>query len=359
MSFFILSIYAYASTESCKELIHFGKLYRENPARVLANKIKLNNLKINNDRITYVVDELARMNAPISAPTWDFPPYLIGSTDLEDVFAFFLVVNSINYKYFVTGSTEEFRDGDLREALLMATRVADHWEELKKDNFKILREVDEDYLNNFLFKAQVPMPMLRSRVVALREVGLFLSQFHRPEKKVWENTLRELSPAALAYAIPFALPSWKDPFLKRAQLTMFMVIGRARALGLDLFDQTAFSELTVASDYMLPRLDLALGLVEVLPGSPLLEMIEKKEAIQSGSELETEIRAATVIVGDLMLEEMNKKKVWGEVDVTALDAMKWLLATGFHFDQSFLKNVQEKLFVQPMLPFHHTETTDY
>jgi hypothetical protein len=86
-------------------------------------------------------------------------------------------------------------------------------------------------------------------------------------------------------------------FLKRAQLCAAMVQGCcAGEGGAPVFHD--MHELTVFSDYRLPQLLRALGILVLAP--ELARAVDAKELLREGSEEEVEVRAATIHAAELL-----------------------------------------------------------
>ena len=175
---------------------------------------------VNKDRAYKVAEALKDFK--LELPRWDFSGLYPQVDDFEEMCQFYLVFNSINYCYF-DDDGEKFTDGNLRGSTLASKRLTDLWEELQNPLF--LSYIDENFLLGELFAAEVPISLVRERVSALREVGNFLNSnsdftFEKLFKKYKKNAY------LVSQALPTLLPTWSDPFYKRAQLFVGMVYGR-------------------------------------------------------------------------------------------------------------------------------------
>lgn len=131
--------------------------------------------------------------------------------------------------------------------------------------------------------------------------------------------------ARIATRFPVA---YSDPYLKRAQLAVMWFAGYLAELGAPVE-----LDLTVASDYQLPRVMRALGVLRYSP--PLADLVDRKRLIGSGSVEERAIRAATILGAQSMAEHLG-------VSEPAIDNYLW----------QYRKSCGET-------PHHLTVTADY
>lgn len=112
--------------------------------------------------------------------------------------------------------------------------------------------------------------------------------------------------ARIATRFPVA---YSDPYLKRAQLAVMWFAGYMAEIGapVDL-------DLTVASDYQLPRVMRALGVLRYSPS--LAGLVDRKMLICRGSAEERAIRAATILGAQAMAEHLG-------VSEPAIDNYLW------------------------------------
>jgi len=300
---------------------------------------------VNKSRVAEVAHLLR--NAEISIPTWDFAPLYPQSDDFEEMCLFYLVLNAINYCYFDERG-ETFRDGKLRSSTLASVRLTEAWSELKNPQF--LSNVDENYLLCELFRAEVPISLVKERTRALREIGEFLTThvdftFEKLFKKYKEDAY------FVSQILPTYLPTWRDPFFKRSQLFVGMVYGKFQDRKDLPIEKESVKELTVFADYRIPQTLIQMGIIQI--ELPLLRAIYKEEFIPSGSRRELEIRAATILGSDALTEALNKDRQPNEA-LNALHADFLLWGTARHKD-----DVPEGIFVGKDLSHHYTLTTDY
>lgn len=112
--------------------------------------------------------------------------------------------------------------------------------------------------------------------------------------------------ARLAKRFPAA---YRDPYLKRAQLAVMWFAGYLAEVG-----QPVEVDLTVAADYQLPRVMRALGVLRYAPD--LAERVDGKLLIGRGGAEERALRAATILGGEAMAEQLG-------VSAPAIDNYLW------------------------------------
>jgi hypothetical protein len=260
---------------------------------------------------------------------------------------FYLTFNAINYCYF-DQNQERFRDGKLRGSTLACTRLTEAWNEIKDPAF--LANVDENYLLTELFRAECPISLVKERTGALREVGRFLNTtpdftFEKLFKKFKENAYY------VSQAIPTYLPTWRDPFFKRAQLFVGMAYGRFQDLEDLPITEDGLLDLTVFADYRVPETLIRMGII--VPSATLRSKLYKQEFFQSGSREELEIRAATIVGADFLAEALNRhKQLERPVNSLHIDFLLW--SAGRKADKA-----PEGVFVGKHVKHHFTLTTDY
>ncbi len=307
--------------------------------RELANHI------MNNPQFVTVLPERARIVAKqmrdfeFVLPTWDFPPFYPQNKSFEDMCLYYLLFSSINYCYF-DEYDNRFQDGVHRSSTLAGLRITENFEELK--DYEFLCNVDSNYLLGDLFRADSPISLAKQRAAAFSEIGNFLRV--SPDF-TFEKMFRSLHNNAyfVAQTIPTMLPSWSDPFFKRAQLFVGMVQGK-----FDCFSR-GLEDLTVFADYRIPQTLHSMGVIRYSP--ELLRIISSSELIPSGSKPELEIRAATVVATDLLTSEFNTYHR-GSLNVLHVDYLLW---TAMRKRNSLPSGVMSLTDI----PHHRTMTTDY
>lgn len=274
------------------------------------------------------------------------------SDDFEEMCQFYLTFNAINYCYFDEDG-KRFQNGKLSGSTLAATRLTEHWEDIKRPEF--LSNVDENYLLGELFRAEGPISMVKQRTKALREVGQFLnanSSATGMNTRLFEQLFRKYKSNAyfVSQALPTHLPSWRDPFFKRAQLFVGMVYGRFQDWKDLPIHADSLADLTVFADYRVPETLIRMGIIR--PSASLMTRIHRRELIASGSRKELEIRAATIMGADGLTEALNEISPDKNYHSLHTDFLLW--SAGRKIEEA-----PKGLFVQNHITHHYTMTTDY
>lgn len=317
-----------------------------NPARLLSQSLlkSFRHLKINSKRISRVVQLLEAQDFKLDIPKWDYSPY---SEIPDDEFAsFLLILNSINFSFFDPDNLKPFQDGEVKGSSLATQRLVGHWKKLR--DFDFLRQIDVRFVENILFSAGTPISMLDTRTRILREVGHFLYGLEKEGTplSVWIEGSSENGPIDLVTRIPLVLPSWNDPFLKRAQLFVGMLYGRLREAEWVDFDRV--DQLTIFADYRVPQTLIAMGIIE--PSRSVERTLKKRKLIPPGSRMEMELRAASIVASERLLRAMQRNGHWGNVTPLEIDYLLWSLGRG---------KDMEGIFSRPMPNHHYTVTTHY
>jgi len=172
--------------------------------------------------------------------------------------------------------------------------------------------LDADYLKNlrlpdakYIFRSanEQPIPLLKERVRILNEIGTVLA------KKYQGNIyhfLTETGPDAekIATQIVAIFPSFEDHTFWRGKRVNFYKRAQIFAYDLSLLPElkiTNLKSLTLFADYKLPQILRALGVLEYDPG--LAEKLDEYQILESGSQEEVEIRAATIWSGELLAHQ--------------------------------------------------------
>ena len=272
-------------------------------------------------------------------PTWDFPPFYPQDQSFEDMCLYYLVFNSINYCYF-DEYDRRFEDGKNRSSTLAGLRITENWEQMKDPQF--LAQVDETYLLGELFKAENPISLVKERAAAFREIGTFLLAnpdftFEKFFTKYQNNAY------FVSQVLPTYLPTWRDPFFKRAQLFVGMVQGK-----FEHFDK-GLEDITVFADYRVPQTLHSMGVIRY--GASLLSTIGSNELIPYGTRRELEIRAATIVGTDMLTAHLNEYH-GGELNVLHTDYLLWSAMRKRDSLPEGIMNLVD-------MPHHRTMTTDY
>jgi len=300
---------------------------------------------IDQDRADKVACILRSGAFDLEIPKWDFAPFYPQSEDFEEMCLFYLILNSINYCYFDQDG-KRFQDGKVHGSSLVSIRLTENWKELQDPTF--LSRVDENYLLSELFRAECPISLVKERTTALREVGEFLTRnpdftFRKLFQKHKENAYY------VSQALPTHLPTWRDPFFKRAQLFVGMVYGRFQDEPDLPIDIESLEDLTVFADYRVPETLIRMGVI--VPSAPLMTKIHRREFLGSGSRKELELRAATIVGADAIMNILN---TLGDTHVNSLHVDYLLWSAGRK-----IKDAPANLFVQNHIMHHQTLTTDY
>ena len=288
-------------------------------------------------------------NFDLVLPKWNFPGFYPQSDDFEEMCKFYLLFNSINYCYYDQDGNK-FQDGDKSGSTLACSRLTEFWDELQKPEFLI--NVDENFLLNELFRAERPISLVKERVVALREVARFYNQNLETSEVMRKFFLRFRKDAyVISQAIPIFFPTWSDPFYKRAQLFVGMIYGRFQDLEDLPIKKETLQDLTVPADYVLPKNLIGMGIIK--PYLELSNRIYGRVFIPSGSQAELEIRAATIVSADLLLEELKKIKNDTSLHVFHVDYLLWMAS------RPNFEGLPKEVFRNLMPTNHLTYTTDY
>jgi hypothetical protein len=304
---------------------------------------------INEARAAEVAYILTKADFKLEIPTWDFAPLYPQYLEFEEMCQFYLTFNAINYCYFDQDG-KKFQDGDLSGSTLAAMRLTEHWEEIRDPLF--LSRVDENYLLSELFRAENPISLVKERTEALREVGQLLNAHSSATglaTTFFRNLFKKYKSNAyyVSQALPDHLPSWRDPFFKRAQLFVGMVYGRFQHEEVRPFDE-GLEDLTVFADYRVPETLIRMGVV--VPKPPLLTKLHRREFLGTGSHKELELRAASIVGADAIMRALDAGT--GRVNSLHMDYLLW--SAGRRVGES-----PEGLFVQNHIVHHLTMTTDY
>ncbi len=280
--------------------------------------------------------------ADLRLPDWSGPAMLEGEP--EEVTAWLLAYNAINYSYFpepgqprwwtvVAGAPAGVDD----EALgIMAAFAQALRGGVPLGDGSFLAGLSAASLEALLPPAPGagPLPLLSERLAGLHELGGALQRMGGPA-----GFLQRADGSAVAFvqALAEACPTWDDAregaggrlhFLKRAQLCAAMLHGR-----LGLFSDA--ERLTAFADYRLPQILRFLGVLRLAPA--LVARIDAGGPIPVGSPEEVALRAGTVHAADRLCA------AW-ETDALRVDYWLWRAAVDHDAE---------------IPPFHRTRTTDY
>ncbi|MCP4249527.1 MAG: hypothetical protein GY778_20995 [bacterium] len=176
-----------------------------------------------------------------------------------------------------------------------------------------------------LFRGTGTIPLPEDRCRVLNETGRQLVQhfdgrFSLAVQKVGGDA-REL-----AYLLADRFPSFRDVATYRGQTVT--LLKRAQICASDLHHLltrnghgglSRLGRLTVFADYRLPQYLRHIGVMTVTP--VLAEAIQRQQEIPAGSAAEVELRAATVVAGELLREALTRAK--HRIEAWRLDYVLW------------------------------------
>ncbi|MEI7974067.1 MAG: queuosine salvage family protein [Bdellovibrio sp.] len=323
-----------------------------NPAYLLAERVstKFQYVLIDRRRVREVVQILRNQKFPLQIPGWDHPPYL-QTESAEEMARYLLLFNSINYSFIDRSSGEHWGLGKVKGSALAAKSLVDNWFELS--SLRRLPHLPDSYVQNTLLKGDIAIPLVQQRTDALREVGHFLHRNAHAGVLGWMKSLGTNDAAEIAAKIPTTLATWQDPFLKRAQLFVGMLAGWYQGREDSPFAADSVDHLTIFADYRVPQTFRAMGILRVRK--------EAKANLQSGiwlepgSTLEIELRAASILIGQMLVEEMNRvhDSPWGHVTPLHVDYMAWSIGRSLGKGEK----IPDIIFYPARE--HHTVTTQY
>ena len=338
-----VSLQSHASTlSSCESpLVH---------ARAIATP-GLRWVQIDNDKIVSVARQIAGSDYRIQTATWDMPPYPDASFTFNQMFEYFLVLNSINYMYMDPATGQTFGEGNSRGAARLAELLTQNWAKLNVPG--ALAEITTEQAET-LFRSEAPLPDMPSRARALRAVGTFLDQHRHADWSKWlESFPRALD---LADFVTRNIAGYEDPFVKRAQLFTGMLVGRFYARQELPNNMRRLEGMTVYADYILPMVLERLGILNYHP--QLKAQINQTIPIVANSRQEVEIRATTLLASERLRRALNKTPKYRKnlVSILALDAALWLQGGEIEFPGS---KMSSEIFVREPSPHHITMTSNY
>lgn len=281
--------------------------------------------------------ELASWDAPVYPTTEEHP--------VEDVIDFIMVGNSVNYAFndLETGEkyTTEYLGTEWRGSFGM-------WAALRRAydsgtpilNHEYLQDISrEDVETIFEPAGDTELPAMSTRVEQLRAVGELMWSFGGTFAGAFNGTftdgdsdsvtlygdsglVSELA-SSEAYRDDTTYNDQSVRFDKRAQLTVSMLYGKLRETpyAFTIDDMDSF---TVFADYGIPAALDTHGVLEY--DAELASKVEAGEVIEAGSPMEVEIRAGTVVAGDLLQEELETEH-GVDVTVPVLDFALWQMRT--------------------------------
>eukprot|EP00127_Corallochytrium_limacisporum_P007377 Clim_evm14s249 gene=Clim_evmTU14s249 len=205
-------------------------------------------------------------------------------------------------------------------------------------------------------KQRCPIPVLRERVLVLNEAGTWLAR--SSANGLFADVIVEggESAARLVDRVAQEMISFRDvhtyqrriiPILKRAQILASDIWSCFGGEGLGSFID--MDTLTMFADYRVPQCLAALGVIEY--GEELLDRLKRRSPLPSGSELEMEIRCASIFAVECVRRrclEMVREKGQGPAHVNAI-------TIDFHL-WDYAKSHQQAI---SSVPIHRTRSIYY
>jgi Potential Queuosine, Q, salvage protein family len=249
------------------------------------------------ERSAAVAERIA--NSELSSPPWRSPPHWWSDTDPDATAHYVVLLDALNFSFWGTPRWRVAWGGELVDgywALAAALRLAIERGQPLADPAYLARRARASELLRGV--DDVPIPLLRARQAALREVGQGLLL------RCDGRFLRCLEDAggsgpALARLVAERFPSFRDvaeyerrpvPFYKRAQLLAADLSGAFDGRG--PWAPTDLDQLTMFADYKVPQVLQALGALAY--SDELVAALRAHEVFPYGDRREVEIRAASV-----------------------------------------------------------------
>ena len=191
----------------------------------------------------------------------------------------------------------------------------------------------QDWQKFFQGENSVEIPLFSKRVANLREAAKVLqAKYDGHFKNVILVSKRNA--VKLVKLISRDFPSFRDPFLKRAQIIVYdiylMFEGKNRG------NLKNIDKLTAFADYKLPQILRELGVLEY--SQNLANKVDSQQEIPSGTAQEEEIRAATIIAVELFKQHLPN------IISPQIDNVLWSLSQNNRFTPR---------------PYHRTRTIFY
>ncbi|MBP2245826.1 queuosine salvage family protein [Paenibacillus xylanexedens] len=272
------------------------------------------NIEIFSESIKKLADQLSRCN--LSFHRWN-DRHLLDSNDVEEIAQFFFIGNSINYKFWYNSSQQKYKYKNYTGSAAM-------WASMK-DKKKLINLESIASGNNIEMILDPLLPMRTERTKSLLEAGeVLLDSFSGSVLKLCDQA--EWHAPTIVEIITEHFPMWKDQqrkikFNKRAQLFVAMLHGK---LGAESKIRD-IDKLSCLADYQLPRVLRHFGVLNY--SNKLTQTIDNEILICRDSDLEIEIRLATIEAMDLICDELKIKHNL-RVSPIQLDYILWAQAKG-------------------------------
>lgn len=176
-----------------------------------------------------------------------------------------------------------------------------------------------------LFRGRGRIPLLERRREVLNETGRCLGEsFDGQFVNAAEQAGRRAR--ALAYLLADVFPSFRDAPIYRGRT--IALLKRAQICAADLHQcwvrqghegLAGLDELTVFADYRLPQCLRHVGVIRLDP--ELAAKIDAQQEIEAGSDQEVELRAGTIMAGELLRQALQDQG--GKVSAWQLDFVLW------------------------------------
>lgn len=328
----------------------------ENPVRTAAASVVgdgLQHVTIDDAAVNRTAAAMAEVD--LTLPDWRHDALPDEETvGPETVLDYLLVGNTLNFQFHRRGDSgvyaRRYKGETVRGAFAMwasLTQALESGHPVTDGAF--LADLDRGTVAQ-MFAGDPPIPYLADRHRVLSHVGENLldvadGRFHRAIPA--EDPIRPFDDGEglvewLAATFPAGygdvrtLDGRRVPFLKKAQLAVALLAGRFADS--DHYDVTGLDDLTVFADYVVPAILREYGVLEY--DAMLAPRVDEYEPIPENSRMEVEIRAATVVAGDRILETLARD--YG------------LQTTAVHLDYALWETGRDQ-----GLALHKTATTAY
>lgn len=284
---------------------------------------------VNIDRSRVIETALELRNEEFSLPAWRIPVFLDEHNEevsFEEVINYVYIGNAINFQFRDYQTGDKFRveyGGDTWSGsfAMWACLKRAYENEIPITRGRYLQSLSRSELCQIFKTNSGPtIPLLGERHRILNEVGDNLVEHFDGSFSTFirdsENCLYNGRNGILENLVE-AFPSFRDTaeiatekgseriyFLKQAQLATAVLFGRSE--GSSMFEIEDPHEFTIFADYNIPNILRSFGILSY--DSSLEELIDSCEVINSGNDLEVEIRIATIRACDHLLSELNKRR---------------------------------------------------
>lgn len=294
----------------------------ENPVRTASSRVVADGLQhVTIDDAAVDRTAAAMAEVDLTLPDWrhDALPdeEQVGHQTVLD---YFLVGNTLNFQFHRRGDrgvyTRGYKGGTVRGAFAMWASLTEALESghMVTDG-AFLADLDRETVAD-MFAGDPSIPYLADRHRVLSHVGEALldvadGRFHRaiPADEpirpfddgdgLVEWLAREFQ---AGYGDVRTLDGRRVPFLKKAQLAVALLAGRFGDS--EYYDVIGLDDLTLFADYVVPAILRDYGVLEY--GEMLAPRVDEFEPIPENSRMEVEIRAATVVAGDRILDRLAR-----------------------------------------------------